>query len=396
MFKSSKAHYNGFVMVKRRPSFKVVIGKTVIGGGLPVAVQSMTNTDTADIKATVLQVKELVDAGAELVRITVNNEEAAGAVAQIKDKLVAAGYDVPLIGDFHYNGHLLLTKFPKCAKALDKYRINPGNVGSGALREENFKTMILCALKYDKPIRIGVNWGSLGEVGGGDSAGLVKIALESARMAEKLGMASDKIVLSVKTSDVQETVEAYKFLAKSCRYALHLGLTEAGSGVKGVVGSTAALAILLQEGIGDTIRVSLTPSDKNGRTEEVKVAQTLLQVMGLRSFRPLVTSCPGCGRTSNDRFQKLARELDKYVDKMLPTWRKKYSGIENLKLAVMGCTVNGPGEAKHANIALCLPGKSEELVAAVFVDGKPLKALRGKSVGKDFFAIIEKYLAKKL
>ncbi|MBI5413757.1 flavodoxin-dependent (E)-4-hydroxy-3-methylbut-2-enyl-diphosphate synthase [Candidatus Peregrinibacteria bacterium] len=383
-------------MIKRRDSLKVFIGKLAIGGGLPVAIQSMTNTDTADVSATVLQVKQLADAGAELVRITVNNEAAADAVAQIKAKLVEAGYDVPLIGDFHYNGHLLLTKFPKCAQALDKYRINPGNIGSGALREENFKKIIECALKYDKPIRIGVNWGSLGEIGDSSVKSLVKVALESAKMAEKFGMASNKIVLSVKTSDVQETISAYRLLAKSCKYALHLGFTEAGSGMKGIIGSTAALAILLQEGIGDTIRVSLTPSDKNGRTEEVKVAQTLLQVMGLRSFRPMVTSCPGCGRTSNDRFQKLAQELDKYVDKMLLVWRKKYAEIENLKLAVMGCAVNGPGEAKHANIALCFPGKSEESVAAVFVDGKPLKTLRGGSVKKDFFEIIERYLAKKL
>ena len=355
-------------------------------------IQSMTNTDTADVAATVAQVRVLAEAGAELVRVTVNNEAAAMVIPEIRAELNAAGFGaVPLIGDFHYNGHLLLTKFPKCAAALDKYRINPGNVGSGELYEKNFAVMIGAAKEYDKPVRIGVNWGSLGEGGEGNAKNLVKVALESARMAEKFGLAPNKIILSVKTSDVQTTIEAYKLLAKSCGYVLHLGLTEAGSGIKGIVGNTAALAILLQEGIGDTIRVSLTPSEKNDRTEEVKVAQTLLQTMGIQNFRPLVTSCPGCGRTSNDRFQTLAREVEEYVNEMLPAWRKKYVGIENFKLAVMGCTVNGPGEAHHADIALCLPGKSEEPIATVFVDGKPFKTLRGKNLKAQFFEIIEDY-----
>lgn len=405
-------------MNPRRKSQKVLIGKIEIGSGAPVAIQSMTNTDTSDVTATVAQVIELIDAGSELVRVTVNNEEAAKAIPKIKEVLLKKSYDVPLIGDFHYNGHLLLTKFPECARALDKYRMNPGNVGSG------FEMMIECALKNEKPVRIGVNWGSV------DRALLTKMmdenakqknlelrrdagmknmrpksdqevlletlvqsALESAKQAERLGMSANKIVLSVKTSDVQHVIQAYKMLAERCDYALHLGLTEAGMGIKGLIASSAALGVLLQKGIGDTIRISLTPAPGESRTREVEACQVLLQSMGLRQFRPTVTSCPGCGRTGSDLFQHLTSEVNDYIRQKMPEWKQHHRGIENLKVAVMGCVVNGPGESRHADIALSLPGKSEEPMATVFVRGKLFQTIRGNDIGHQFIQILEKFIS---
>lgn len=394
----------------RRKSQKVQIGKITIGGGAPIAIQSMTNTDTADIKATVQQIIELVEAGSDLVRITVNNEDAARAVPHIKETLLQRGCDTPLIGDFHYNGHILLTKFPECAAALDKYRINPGNVGSGELHEYNFAIMIEVALKCNKPVRIGVNWGSLdrelltemmdvnakNKMPKSDQEvlldALVESAVNSAVQAEKLGMPQNKIVLSVKTSEVQAVIKAYKMIAYRCDYALHLGLTEAGMGMKGIIASSAALAVLLQQGIGDTIRISLTPAAGEFRTKEVEACQLLLQTMGLRQFRPLVTSCPGCGRAGNDLFQKLAQQVNDFIAAKMPEWKKRYNGIERLKVAVMGCVVNGPGEARHADIALSLPGKSEEPIATVFVKGKLLKTIRGGDIGKEFLEILEEFV----
>lgn len=393
-------------MVQRRKSQKVIIGNIEIGSGTPVAIQSMTNTDTSDVAATVAQAIELIDAGSELVRVTVNNEEAAKAIPNIKEALLKKNYDAPLIGDFHYNGHLLLTKFPECARALDKYRINPGNVGRG------FEIMIECALKNNKPVRIGVNWGSV------DRGLLTKMmdenaqqknpksdqevlletlvqsALESAKHAERLGMAADKIVLSVKTSDVQHVIQAYQMLAERCDYALHLGLTEAGMGMKGLIASSAALGVLLQHGIGDTIRISLTPAPGESRTREVEACQLLLQSIGLRQFRPIVTSCPGCGRTGSDLFQHLTSEVNDYIRQKMPEWKRQHRGVENLKVAVMGCVVNGPGESRHADIALSLPGKSEEPMATVFVKGKLFKTLRGGDLGKEFLKILETNLSQ--
>ncbi len=409
------------------------MGGVAIGGNSPVRIQSMTNTDTADIGATVTQVVALAKAGSELVRITVNNEAAAMAVPEIRAGLEAAEFGaVPLIGDFHYNGHLLLRKFPKCAQALDKYRINPGNVGSGELHEKNFAVMIAAAVEYMKPVRIGVNWGSVDqelltkmmeENGGCDNGitaesggkiprgapksdaevlreALVESALTSARRAESLGLPANKIILSVKTSDVQEVIATYEMLASRCDYALHLGLTEAGMGARGLISSAAALAVLLQRGIGDTIRFSLTPApgatmalEQDTRTQEVEACQLLLQTMGLRQFRPLVTSCPGCGRTSSDRFQHLAKEVNAHLAQRMPEWQTSHPKAVGLKVAVMGCTVNGPGEAQHADIALSLPGKSEEPIATVFVQGKLLKTLRGESLGKEFISLIDDYVA---
>lgn len=389
----------------RRKSQKVTIGKAVIGGGEPIAIQSMANTDTSDVATTVSQILELVTAGSELVRITVNNEEAAKAVPHIKGELLRKRCYAPLIGDFHYNGHLLLSKFPDCAKALDKYRINPGNVGSG------FETMIECALRNGKPVRIGVNWGSLdrelltkmmdenakSKNPKADHEvlieALVESALSSSANAEKLGLGADNIVLSVKTSQVQDVIRAYEMLAEKCDYALHLGLTEAGMGMKGIIASSAALAPLLEQGIGDTIRISLTPEAGESRTREVEACQLLLQTMGFRQFRPLVTSCPGCGRTGNELFQHLAKEVDEYIGKRMPEWRRRHRGIENLKVAVMGCVVNGPGESRHADIALSLPGKSEEPMATVFVKGKLFKTLRGGDIGLDFLKILEEFIS---
>lgn len=388
--------------IKRRKSHAVRVGGSsggsgavVIGGNSPVVIQSMTNTDTADMDATVNQIMRLADAGSELVRITVNNEAAAAAVPEICKKLRAKKCEVPIVGDFHYNGHILLEKFPQCARALDKYRINPGNVeGTGLsgvdLNKENFDSIIKCAAKYDKPVRIGVNWGSLD----GSVETLVASALDSATRAEKLGLGADKIILSVKASDVQCVIKAYEMLAERCEYALHLGLTEAGSGAKGLVASSAALAVLLQKGIGDTIRISLTPRAGESRVREVEACRLLLQTMGLRQFYPLVTSCPGCGRTDNDLFQRLAEDVDEYVKARMPEWARTHKGVENLKIAVMGCVVNGPGEARHADITLSLPGRSEKPIATVFARGKLVKTLRGLSIEEDFLRLLEDFVKK--
>jgi len=388
----------------------VQVGKILIGGGNPIVIQSMTNTPTDDLEATVAQIQELADAGSELVRITVNTPDAAKAAPEIKKKLVHLGYgDVTLVGDFHYNGHLLLERYPECAKALDKYRINPGNVGTGDLRAEHFAQIIKIALKNDKPVRIGVNWGSLDQdlltklMDKNAKAkqpksdkdviieAMVKSALDSAGLAESLGMPSNNIILSVKMSEVQDMVKAYEMLHKknAKRYPLHLGLTEAGFGMKGIVASSAALGILLQQGIGDTIRISLTPSPEGKRSDEVEACKLLLQTLGIRSFKPLVTSCPGCGRTSNDLYQRMAKEISEYIDERMPVWKKKYPGVEEMKVAVMGCVVNGPGESQHADIGISLPGKLENPVAQVYVRGKPVKSLKGDRIVDEFKEMIE-------
>ncbi|MDE0511664.1 MAG: flavodoxin-dependent (E)-4-hydroxy-3-methylbut-2-enyl-diphosphate synthase [Gammaproteobacteria bacterium] len=394
----------------RRRSVPVGIGPVTVGGGAPVVVQSMTNTDTADVVATVKQVQQLAAAGSELVRITVNNEEAARQVARIRERLDALGCDVPLIGDFHYNGHLLLTKYPDCAEALAKYRVNPGNVGFGRKRDSQFATLIEKAIEYGKPIRIGVNWGSLdqelathmmdenaklAEPRDADSVmqeALIVSALNSAQKAEEIGLPRDRIILSCKVSGVQKLISVYRDLAGRCDYALHLGLTEAGMGSKGIVASTAALGVLLQEGIGDTIRISLTPEPGGDRATEVIVAQELLQTMGLRSFTPLVTACPGCGRTTSTVFQELADNIQAYIRTKMPIWREKYPGVEELNLAVMGCVVNGPGESKHADIGISLPGTGEAPSAPVFVDGKKTVTLRGDNIAAEFQAIVDDYI----
>ena len=388
----------------------VGIGPVTVGGGAPVVVQSMTNTDTADVVATVKQVQQLAAAGSELVRITVNNEDAARQVARIRERLDALGCDVPLIGDFHYNGHLLLTKYPDCAEALAKYRVNPGNVGFGRKRDSQFATLIEKAIEYGKPIRIGVNWGSLdqelathmmdenaklAEPRDADSVmqeALIVSALNSAQKAEEIGLPRDRIILSCKVSGVQKLISVYRDLAGRCDYALHLGLTEAGMGSKGIVASTAALGVLLQEGIGDTIRISLTPEPGGDRATEVIVAQELLQTMGLRSFTPLVTACPGCGRTTSTVFQELADNIQAYIRTKMPIWREKYPGVEELNLAVMGCVVNGPGESKHADIGISLPGTGEAPSAPVFVDGKKTVTLRGDNIAAEFQAIVDDYI----
>ena len=394
----------------RRPSRRVLVGGVAVGGGAPVVVQSMTNTDTADVEATVRQVADLWRAGSELVRLTVNTEEAARAVPQIRERLDAQACPVPLIGDFHFNGHKLLAAVPECAQALAKLRINPGNVGRGAKRDEQFATLIEFACKYDKPIRIGVNWGSLDQEllarMMDDNAerpkplepeevmrhALIASALESAARAEELGLGRDKIILSCKLSGVQDLITVYRDLATRCDYALHLGLTEAGMGSKGIVASTAALAVLLQEGIGDTIRVSLTPEPGGSRTQEVIVAQEILQTMGLRAFTPMVTACPGCGRTTSTYFQELASRIQGYVREQMPEWRKTHPGVENMTLAVMGCVVNGPGESKHANLGISLPGTGESPVAPVYVDGEKKLTLRGERIAEEFQAIVDEYV----
>ena len=396
----------------RRKSHTVWVEDIAIGGDAPIVVQSMTNTDTADVEGTVAQVKALADAGSEVVRITVNNEESAEAVPQIREQLDAQNCHVPLVGDFHYNGHRLLEAYPECAKALAKYRINPGNVGFGQKRDSQFVQMIECAIKYDKPVRIGVNWGSLdqqlladlmdanGKLPEPKEAdevardALIESALQSAKLAEAVGLPADKIILSCKVSRVQDLVDVYTRLAAACEYPLHLGLTEAGMGSKGIVGSTAALAILLQQGIGDTIRVSLTPEPGGDRTQEVQVSQEILQTMGLRSFTPLVTACPGCGRTTSTYFQELADRIQKYLRESMRTWREQYDGVEAMNVAVMGCIVNGPGESKHANIGISLPGTGESPVAPVFVDGKKTVTLRGDGIAEEFQTLIEEYVAK--
>ncbi len=394
-----------------------MVGKVAIGGGAPVVVQSMTNTDTADAAATTRQVFDLWRAGSELVRITVDTPQAAAQVARIRGELDALGCDVPLVGDFHFNGHKLLSQYPDCAQALAKYRINPGNVGKGAKRDEQFATMIEAALEHGKPVRIGVNWGSLdqelltrmmdenGRRVDKDGAraepleadevmreAMIVSGLESAAQAERLGLPPERIVISCKLSGVQDLIGVYRELARRCEYALHLGLTEAGMGSKGIVASCAAMAVLLQEGIGDTIRVSLTPEPGGDRTREVIVAQELLQTMGLRSFTPLVAACPGCGRTTNTYFQELAQRIQEYLRAQMPAWKQRYPGVEDMKVAVMGCVVNGPGESKHADIGISLPGTSEVPVAPVYVDGEKTVTLKGARIAEEFQAIVENYV----
>ena len=402
-----------FPPLPRRPCVAVRVGSVVVGGGAPIVVQSMTNTDTAEVAATVAQVAELAQTGSELVRLTVNNEEAAAAVPDIRDRLEAQGIHAPLVGDFHYNGHRLLLHHPACAEALAKYRINPGNVGRGKKKDEQFATIIEIACRYDKPVRIGVNWGSLDQ----DLAArlmdenarrpepwsaaavmheaMILSALDSARRAEEIGLGRDRIILSVKMSGVQDLIAVYRKLAARCDYPLHLGLTEAGMGSKGIVASTAALAVLLQEGIGDTIRVSLTPEPGGSRTQEVLVAQEILQAMGLRSFTPAVAACPGCGRTSSDYFQHLAQDIQAYLRERMPVWRDRYPGVENLKVAVMGCVVNGPGESKQANIGISLPGTGETPVAPVYVDGEKTVTLKGETIAADFQRIVADYVTRR-
>ena len=394
----------------RRVSVQVPVGKVLIGGGAPVVVQSMTNTDTADAQATARQVFDLWRAGSELVRITVNTPEAAAQVAPIRARLDAMGCDVPLVGDFHYNGHKLLTQYPDCAQALGKYRINPGNVGKGTKRDDQFATMIEAALKYGKPVRIGVNWGSLDPEllarmmdENGKRAdpldadevmreALIVSGLESAAQAEKLGLPASRIVISCKVSGVQDLILVYRELARRCGYALHLGLTEAGMGSKGIVASSAAMAVLLQEGIGDTIRVSLTPEPGGDRTREVIVAQELLQTMGLRSFTPMVAACPGCGRTTSTVFQTLADRIQTWLRDSMPGWKGRYPGVEEMRVAVMGCVVNGPGESKHADVGISLPGTNETPVAPVYVDGEKTVTLKGERIAEEFQAIVEAYV----
>lgn len=398
---------------KHRNSVGVRIGQVNVGGGAPVVVQSMTNTDTEDESATVLQVAQLARAGSELVRITVNTAAAAKAVSSIRARLDDMGCHVPLVGDFHFNGHKLLTEYPDCAQALAKYRINPGNVGHGKKRDEQFAIMIETACKYDKPVRIGVNWGSLDpellarimdknavssepkDAGYVMREALITSALESAAKAEEIGLSRDRIILSCKVSGVQDLIAVYRDLAACCNYALHLGLTEAGMGSKGIVASTAALSVLLQEGIGDTIRISLTPEPGGDRTREVLVAQEILQTMGLRAFAPLVAACPGCGRTTSTTFQELAESIQSYVRNQMIVWREQYDGVENMTLAVMGCVVNGPGESKHANIGISLPGSGERSVAPVYVDGQKSVTLKGDNIAGEFREIVDKYVQTK-
>ena len=397
----------------RRSSVPVDIGPVRVGGVAPIVVQSMTNTDTADIDASVAQVAALARAGSELVRLTVDRNEAARAIPHIRDKLAAQGVNIPLIGDFHYIGHKLLNDNPACAQALAKYRINPGNVGFKGKKDGQYSSMIETALEHDKPVRIGVNWGSLDQelvvalmdennklAAPLDAAevtreALVRSALDSAARAQELGMAADRIILSCKVSGVQDLIAVYEELAGRCDYALHLGLTEAGMGSKGIVASTAAMGVVLQKGIGDTIRVSLTPEPDGDRAREVIVAQEILQTMGLRSFTPLVTACPGCGRTTSTVFQDLTQNIQDHVRTSMPVWRTMYSGVEDLNLAVMGCIVNGPGESKHADIGISLPGTGEEPSAPVFIDGKKEMTLRGPNIGEEFKKIIDDYVANR-
>jgi (E)-4-hydroxy-3-methylbut-2-enyl-diphosphate synthase len=394
---------------------RIVWGSRVVtvGGDAPVRVQSMTNTDTVDVIATAIQCKELAQAGSEVVRITVNTPEAAAAVPHVRDQLDRMGIDVPLVGDFHYNGHRLLSEFPACAEALSKYRINPGNVGKGDKHDKQFSQMIEAAMRWDKPVRIGVNWGSLdqellAQMMDDNSRraepwearqvmyeALITSALQSAERAKALGMAHEQILLSCKVSGVQDLISVYRELARRTDHALHLGLTEAGMGTKGTVASSAALAILLQEGIGDTIRVSLTPQPGESRTQEVVIASEILQALGLRIFVPSVTACPGCGRTTSTTFQELAKQIDDYLRLQMPIWRKQYPGVEQLKVAVMGCIVNGPGESKHADIGISLPGTGEAPAAPVFIDGEKRLTLRGEGIAREFQGIVETYIEKR-
>ena len=395
----------------RRRSIRVNVGGIFVGGGEPIVVQSMTNTDTADIDATVRQTMALANAGSELVRITVNNSAAAQAVARIREQLDSNGCHVPLVGDFHFNGHRLLSEHPACAAALAKYRINPGNVGRGAKRDAQFSEIVELACRYEKPVRIGVNWGSLDQdllaqmlddnARSAEPLSLTQIqhdaivvsALRSAELAREIGLPAERIILSCKMSRVQDLIAVYRELAARCDYALHLGLTEAGMGSKGIVASTAALAVLLQEGIGDTIRISLTPEPGGARTQEVLVAQEILQTMGLRSFTPMVTACPGCGRTSSTFFQSLAQDIQTYLRTNMPYWHSRYPGVENMTVAVMGCVVNGPGESKHADIGISLPGTGERPVAPVYVDGTKTVTLKGADIAAQFERIVDEYVA---
>ena len=400
---------------RRSAQARIVWGPRVVtvGGDAPVRVQSMTNTDTADVIATAIQVKELAQAGSEVVRITVNTPEAAQAVPHVREQLDRMGVDVPLIGDFHYNGHTLLTQYPACAEALSKYRINPGNVGKGDKHDRQFSQMIEAAMRWDKPVRIGVNWGSLdqellAQMMDDNSRraqpwdakqvmyeALISSALQSAARAEELGMAHEQILLSCKVSGVQDLIAVYRELAKRTDHALHLGLTEAGMATKGTVASATALSILLQEGIGDTIRVSLTPQPGESRTQEVVIASEILQALGLRIFVPSVTACPGCGRTTSTTFQELAKQIDDFLRLQMPLWRKQYPGVEQLKVAVMGCIVNGPGESKHADIGISLPGTGEAPAAPVFIDGEKRLTLRGEGIATEFQALVEKYIRER-
>jgi (E)-4-hydroxy-3-methylbut-2-enyl-diphosphate synthase len=399
--------------IARHATHAVRIRNLMVGGTAPVAVQSMTNTDTADEVGTAVQIAQLHRAGSELVRITVNTVEAAAAVPGIRERLDQMGLDVPLVGDFHYNGHKLLSSIPECAQALDKYRINPGNVGKGQRRDTQFAQMIELACRYDKPVRIGVNWGSLDQdllarmmdanAQRADpwdprrvmDEALITSALDSAARAEELGLAADRIIISCKLSGVQDLIRVYRDLARRCSYALHLGLTEAGMGVKGIVASTAALAVLLQEGIGDTIRISLTPQPGESRTREVEVAQEILQSLGLRAFAPSVVACPGCGRTTSTVFQELAQDIQHYLRDQMPIWRAQYPGVENMTVAVMGCVVNGPGESRHANVGISLPGTGEIPVAPVYVDGEKTVTLKGETIAADFSRIVDDYVIKR-
>jgi (E)-4-hydroxy-3-methylbut-2-enyl-diphosphate synthase len=396
--------------ILRRKSVTCTIGKVRVGSDVPVVVQSMTNTDTADVASTVEQVASLARAGSELVRVTVNNEEAASAVPHIVEQLDNRGIDVPIIGDFHYNGHILLKRYPACARALAKYRINPGNVGIGRKDDSNFRIMVEVAAENQKPVRIGVNWGSLDQSlltrmmdENSRSAepkdarevtmeAMVVSALNSAAAAEKYGLRPDQIILSAKVSGVQDLVDVYRSLASRCSYPLHLGLTEAGMGAKGIVASSAGLSILLQEGIGDTIRVSLTPAPGGDRAEEVRVAQQILQSLGIRSFTPQVTACPGCGRTTSTFFQEMAEQIQTYLREQMPLWKQRYSGVEEMKVAVMGCVVNGPGESKHASLGISLPGTFEEPKAPVYVDGRLMTTLKGNKIVEEFISILDDYV----
>ncbi|HET7204853.1 MAG TPA: flavodoxin-dependent (E)-4-hydroxy-3-methylbut-2-enyl-diphosphate synthase [Steroidobacteraceae bacterium] len=398
--------------IARRPSAAVRIGPITVGGGAPVVVQSMTNTDTADVEATALQVRALAVAGSELVRVTVNTDEAADAVPRIVDRLAQLGTVVPIVGDFHFNGHKLLREHPACAEALAKYRINPGNVGRGSKRDPQFTEMVETACRYEKPVRIGVNWGSLDQdlltrlmdensrqpqpLDANDvmREAIVASALGSARRAEDIGLPHDRIVISCKVSGVQDLIAVYRNIARRCDYALHLGLTEAGMGSKGIVASTAGIGVLLQEGIGDTIRVSLTPEPGGDRTNEVVVAQEILQTMGLRSFTPMVVACPGCGRTTSTYFQELAQKIQAHLRHRMPEWRKHYAGVEQMTVAVMGCVVNGPGESKHANIGISLPGTGERPVAPVYIDGEKGPTLKGDRIAEEFEQLVEEYVER--
>jgi (E)-4-hydroxy-3-methylbut-2-enyl-diphosphate synthase len=400
-------------MFPRKHTVGVDVGGVVVGGGAPIVVQSMTNTDTADIEATVKQVAQLWRAGSELVRITVDRDESAAAVPHIRDRLAQRGVNVPLIGDFHYIGHKLLTDHPACAEALAKYRINPGNVGFKAKRDTQFSTLIDLALKYGKPVRIGVNWGSLDEelltrlmdenavaaqpvsAAAVQREAIIQSALLSAARAEEIGLSRDRIILSTKVSDVQNLIAVYQDLSARCDYALHLGLTEAGMGSKGIVASSAAMGILLQQGVGDTIRISLTPEPGGDRTQEVRVAQELLQTMGFRQFLPVVAACPGCGRTTSETFQVLAKEIQDHLSTSMPEWRERYPGVEALSVAVMGCIVNGPGESKHADIGISLPGTGETPAAPVFIEGKKVATLRGADVAEQFKVMVADYIERR-